>query len=573
MGILKRSCGVCCGDRIAPVPSAGMTPRSLFALLSCVALTWPIGAAAQGVTGVVSDERSSAPLPGVLVAVMDQEGARIGAVLTDASGRFTVDVPVGGPFTARAERIGLQSVTSESFDVRSGAVHFLLLSMSDQAIEIEGVVVDSRVRQCRVDPFEALRIQRWWDELRKALEVSSVVQRDQLVRFRIQRYEREWSLNLRSVAAERTELQIGFSARPFASPPADFLAEGGFVQGPLREETYYAPDADVLLSDVFLSQHCFATVTHDDQDDWIGIHFEPTRTRKIPDVIGTLWVDTMTAELQMLEYKYANLDWLPPNESGGEVRFQYLPSGAWVVSDWYIRMPQLGVRYGDGPGDRAEVVGYFDMGGRVRQLATPAGSRADATGSARIRGSVYDSIRGAPLAGARVTVLGTRFATDTDVEGRFDLTGLPAGKHQVTFFHSDLTRWGVSSPFVEVEVRDGGAKDVVLAVPRFRSAATAMCPGNEDVQAVLTGHVVDEDGIGVESATVLVEWELSGGVDRARTFNAEVRTGSRGRYLVCRLPGEAPTKLTVVTESGRGRTVRLVLPGGAITYRELRAGR
>ena len=357
-----------------------MTPRgsastttwqgALVVFLCLTAALTPGGVAGQGVTGVVVEAQSSAPLPGVLVAVESEAGTRVGAVLSDASGRFVVEVPRAGRFRAVAARIGLATTTTEMFEVPAGDVHFVRVTMADNAVELEGFVVDTRVQGCRIDPAEALQIQRWWDEIRKALEVSSVVQKDQLARFRIQKYEREWSADLKSLSGERTELQIGFATRPFVSASAEFLTEGGFVQGAEGDREYYAPDADVLLADVFLAQHCFSVVDHDEDRDLIGLHFEPTRTRRVPDVLGTLWVDSTTAELQSLEYRYANIDWLPANESGGEVRFRYLPSGTWIVSDWYIRMPQVGVRYGPGSVSRSEVAGSFDVGGRVRQIAT-----------------------------------------------------------------------------------------------------------------------------------------------------------------------------------------------------------
>ena len=560
-----------------------MTPRgsastttwqgALVVFLCLTAALTPGGVAGQGVTGVVVEAQSSAPLPGVLVTVESEAGTRVGAVLSDASGRFVVEVPRAGRFRAVAARIGLATTTTEMFEVPAGDVHFVRVTMADNAVELEGFVVDTRVQGCRIDPAEALQIQRWWDEIRKALEVSSVVQKDQLARFRIQKYEREWSADLKSLSGERTELQIGFATRPFVSASAEFLTEGGFVQGAEGDREYYAPDADVLLADVFLAQHCFSVVDHDEDRDLIGLHFEPTRTRRVPDVLGTLWVDSTTAELQSLEYRYANIDWLPANESGGEVRFRYLPSGTWIVSDWYIRMPQVGVRYGPGSVSRSEVAGYFDVGGRVRQIATNAGAGDGATGSAEIRGTVFDSIRGRPLAGARVAVLGTRFSADSDVDGAFEISGLPAGEYQVSFFHADLSLWGVASPFIKVALEDADRADVLLAVPRFRSVAAGMCPSEGDVRAVLTGRVVDPDGEVVEAVTVRAKWEAARSGGMTDTFTREFRTGSDGRYLVCGAPAEARIELSVDGTARSARDVEIVLPTGEITYRELRARR
>lgn len=530
-------------------------------------------AVGQGVTGSVVDASTGAPLPGVLVSLLaGPGGGRLGAALSDAEGRFTLRAGGGTRVSVRAERIGLATVTLDALTLPAGALHPLRIEMTDAAVEIDGIVVDTRVQQCRANPVEAASIQRWWDEIRKALEVSSVVQRDRLARFRIQRFTREWSPDLRSVSGEETELQIGFSSRPFVSMAAERLSRDGFVQGDSGDRDFYAPDADVLLSDVFLSDHCFSAVTDDDRPGWIGIHFEPVRTRKIPEVIGTLWVDTRTAELQLLDFRYANLDWLPSSEAGGEVRFDYLPSGTWIVSDWHIRMPRVGVRAGLEAVGGTEVAGYVDVGGRVRQLTTLAGEAESAEGTAIISGTVFDSIAGGPLHGARVAVLGTRFAAVTDADGRFELAGLPAGSHRIGFFHETLTLWGAPTRTVATEVEDGGRAETALAVPRFRTLAGEMCPGITDAQTVLTGHLVDGDGEGVEGARLDVHWEVTEGRTGARTFDAFATTGSGGRFRVCGVPAEARLEVRLAPPL-RGEATTLVLPGGEVTYREIRARR
>lgn len=53
---------------------------------------------------------------------------------------------------------------------------------------------------------------------------------------------------------------------------------------------FYAPDAEVLLSDAFLDSHCFslreATVQGEAR---LGLTFEPVPGRTIPEVRGVLW--------------------------------------------------------------------------------------------------------------------------------------------------------------------------------------------------------------------------------------------------------------------------------------------
>ena len=546
---------------------------TLLATLISLLIAAPL--AAQGVRGQVVDESTAAPLTGVLVAILDNQGQRVAAVLTDADGAFTAPVPGPGAYHARAERIGLQSTDSEPFQVEGTAFHSLRIQMADRAVELEGLVVDTRVRSCRVDAVQAPRIQRWWQSVRTALDVSALVQSERMARFRVQQFERRWTADLRSVVSEDTRLRVGFASRPFVSADADRLLEGGFVQGEEGSREYFAPDADVLLSDGFLQSHCFSVVSDDDNERLVGLHFEPTRDNRSADILGTLWVDTVSAVLDRLQYRYANLNWLPANEAGGEVAFRYLPSGAWIVSDWFIRMPQVGVRResrGSSSADATVVAGYVDVGGRVRQLTTTTGTRDGVSGTGRLTGEVQDSLRGGPLVGARVVLLGTRFATLTDTDGRFVLEEVPAGEHSVSFFHPVLTEWGVPSPFVDVSVEADETARIRAGVPAFRTAATNACgPGSPAAEAVLTGRVL-EAGSPVAGAEVYAYWESPATSGPTATGEATVVTGSDGRYTLCGAPAEVRLDVTVSVEDRPVASATVTLPLRAFTGRDFPLG-
>ena len=292
------------------------------ALVAAVGGVQPPAAAAQVVMGSVLESGSSVPLGGVLVSLLDDAGERVRATLSDDAGRFYFEVGRFGQYSLRAERIGLQTTTSASFDVFGSEPVVRRVLMGDRAIEIEGLVVDSRIQQCRIDSREAVQIQRWWQEVRTALDVSSVVQSAGLARFEIDRFEREWGPKLERLVSETNRSEVSLTDRPFVSAEAGFLARGGFVQGDLQgQREYYAPDADVLLSSVFLAQHCFSIEEHDDDERLIGLAFEPIEERDVPDITGVLWVDSTTAELRTLDFRYHGVDDVPDNESGGRVSF------------------------------------------------------------------------------------------------------------------------------------------------------------------------------------------------------------------------------------------------------------
>jgi len=266
------------------------------------------------------------------------------------------------------------------------------------------------------------------------------------------------------------------------------------------QREYYAPDGDVLLSDAFLATHCFSVTRHRREREVLGLQFEPNRRGIVPEIRGTLWVDTTTAELRSLDFRYVEVerdDGVDAGEAGGHVSFEYLPSGAWIVNEWYIRMPKLGERLGRGGRMEIALLGYVDVGGEVRALEVGDAS-ADGSGAiGSVRGVVWDSIHGRGLAEAVVSVMGTELRALTEEDGAFMIPGVPVGEHHVAFFHDDPTAWGLGASFARVRVRENRTADVALGLPRFRTAARVVCLGSgADVGAVLIGKV-EKDALAI----------------------------------------------------------------------------
>ncbi|MDX1546522.1 MAG: carboxypeptidase regulatory-like domain-containing protein, partial [Rhodothermales bacterium] len=63
------------------------------------------------------------------------------------------------------------------------------------------------------------------------------------------------------------------------------------------------------------------------------------------------------------------------------------------------------------------------------------GGVAAPTAAQGITGQVYAAETGAPLAGAHVFIAGSLQGTTTAADGRFALTGVPPGSHDVVFSH------------------------------------------------------------------------------------------------------------------------------------------
>ncbi|NIQ25989.1 MAG: hypothetical protein GTN88_05475, partial [Gammaproteobacteria bacterium] len=190
-----------------------------------------------------------------------------------------------------------------------------------------------------------LELARVWEEARKALAATRWTEERQLFAFWIHRYSRVLDPNTLVIQQEKSDSVWRAGGKPFITPPADELIADGFVQRTASGELYYAPDAEVLLSDSFLDTHCFALEpARDERPGLVGLAFRPVRGRGVTDVEGVLWLDERSAELRYLEFRYAGLRFpahmdVARSGFGGRLDFERLPTGAWIIRRWRIRGP------------------------------------------------------------------------------------------------------------------------------------------------------------------------------------------------------------------------------------------
>lgn len=447
----------------------------------------------QTVSGTVLEEGSDFPVDGAMVLLFDAEGALVRRVLTDGAGRFAVDAGAPGRYSLRVDRIGYESVSIGSFDVGpDGARQTVRVPI--HVIRLEGLDVQGS-RRCEVRPEEGRATALLWQEARKALEAASWTLSEGVYRYTLLHFTRDLDLNGIRVLDEQRSFYRGRARAPYVSLPAEQLVAEGFVHT-LEDgrQSYYAPDADVLLSDAFLDTHCMRLVEGD--EGRIGLRLEPVSGRRLPDIEGTLWMDAATARLQRLEFRYVHLRGSPRlnGELGGEVVFGGLPNGTWVVREWWIRMPRLAQRGPDGPLSR---IGYQDMGGVVWRVTDRDGTQLLEATTATVAGLVVDSTGVRPLAGVRVRAdlptAGSRIEDVSRPDGSFFLGGLPGGTHTLRLYHPSLDTLGLGAPPAAVRATVGDAARTRLTLPSPTQLLTDVCGGaaRPPGTAILYGRVLD----------------------------------------------------------------------------------
>jgi hypothetical protein len=162
-----------------------------------------------------------------------------------------------------------------------------------------------------------------------------------------------------------------------------------------------------------------------------------------------------------------------------------------------------------------------------------------------VTGEVYDSLLGAPLAGALVSRAGAPGVTVTDSAGRFALGGVAAGPGAFVFSHPALDSVGLADVVVPADL--SGARDTAstrLATPSRATLWARACPDlprpSPDAAGVLAGTVRDADtGAPVPGGGVTVAWTAVDTVKgrlAGRPRVRPVRADAAGGFRLCGVP-------------------------------------
>ena len=553
------------------------------------------GSGAQVVRGVVVEASSGTALPGVVVVLLDSAGKRVAGVLVGDDGRYAIRATGPGRYALRAERIGYRADAPTQVTLGAGQTIDLRLETRPIPVVLGAVRVTGK-SACVARATDGSEMSAVWEETRKALFATDLTQQQELFSARVSRFERTLDARSGKVTKYETKETSAVTRSPFVSESAALLSANGYVRQQGGEVTYSAPDAAVLLSDEFLTDHCFRLRKGEGKRaGLIGLAFEPVAGRDKPDITGTLWIDQKSAELRDLDFAYHELQNLPrtskSEDFGGHIEFHRMPTGAWIVERWVIRMPLLvegGVLARDPvvipgapqpPPDRVRLVGIHEEGGEVLETVARGERRERSIEVASVRGVVYDSTRMAPLSGARVFLDGTQFATKSTADGSFLIEKVPPGTYAISVVHPRFDSLNVPAPAATIEVRPNEQPMAQLAGPSTATVLARTCRADDraDGRAALRGHVHDEVRAGPAiDARVTLNWrglrESMPGqaaiMDRTRI----TQTDSAGRYVFCGLPEGVKITARVAADDRRSTAVDVILREGELSVLDVVVG-
>jgi carboxypeptidase family protein len=424
-------------------------------------LTAERSAGAQVVRGTALLPDSSAAA-GVVVVAIDERGQQGKRALTNNRGEFVLRLDSAGRYRLRVARIGYLPTVGPVVTVEADSSASVRLVLGDEPIVLSKVDVRAR-GTCRVNADTGLMVARVWDEARKAMLSTQLSASDAPLVAEWIEYDRTFDSTLHRLREQHIRTLRHPTTHAFRSASPETLAAKGFVATDGSAVTYYAPDAQVLLSDTFAASHCFRLErTPSEHPNQIGVAFEPTRERsEMHDIAGTFWLDEQTAELKTLRFRYLNLpDAAFFADPGGEVEFLRLPEGEWLVNRWSIRMPNLAMPQKSNEGFRRtiklsttpELRGMQVTGGEVTRLMRGDSVLYQLAG-AQIAVQLLERDTIMRAANARLTLDGTDYAAAADASGHIEIWPVLAGRYHARIRTPLMDSLGMSPLEQDVEAR------------------------------------------------------------------------------------------------------------------------
>ena len=522
----------------------------------------PIGA--QVIRGTVTDRPTKAPLAGVLLSVISGTDSVVVQALSSENGTFEILLTTPGTYSLESKRIGVRKTRLAPFTIAAGETRLIDVSVEPLPTVLSSVKVSGRT-SCVRNPQTNARTAALWEDARAAL-TASVLTRGQAGTDSVIRFTRKLDVQTWRVLYETRNKVSTTIDRPFRSLPAEVLSVGGYVNLNQDGSTdYYAPDAEVLLSDTFLQDHCFKIQSPGSVEHLghIGLAFQPVPERKKPDIKGVLWLDEKTSELKTLEFTYT---WLPyelrPVDFGGVVSFFNLPGGKWIVRSGRIRMPEFSVPgvldrpSNERPGS-ARLSRISEEGGAV-----PLGVLLGQAG--RVYGTVFtDTLSPKPVPGITVALGGTNDSTVTASDGSFDLPFVQPGSYTIILRHPAFDSLGIQHLARAIDVNPGTSAPIDLRLPTNAELGARLCQNgvNFDAQAIIRFVVVDPAGRPL-SNTPAVFSRVPVGTDGKPVIDSiasyDVKLDDTGGFLACGLRGDEIARIESVpdTPTPWGETIR-----------------
>ena len=523
--------------------------------LSAVAggLLLPNIAAAQSVRGVLTD-RNELPVPGAVVLLIDSHDSTVARALSNDRGAFLISAPAADTYRLSTLRIGYHPWISAPFQVEPNATLRQSFVMDVERIALETMVVATR-SQCSAQRNNSNRKSGFWEQVRTALTAAQMTQSELPFIVTTANYTRTLDRDGRRIEGQTVTVSRDRVKQPWQRQDPDQLHTTGYVFDESDSITFNAPGLEVLLSPWFLRDHCLNASDRGDARS-IAVDFVPIPDRRgIAELSGTVWVDRFSSELRRLEFGFVNVS-REQQRAGGMLEFARLANGAWVVSQWKLRMPVTVERQTQIPRGgfnyETEVTHLREVGGIIESATSAVRGASDTLwtrGSLAITGVVSDSASGKALPKARVKLTGTSSTATTDSLGAFSMPNVPPGEYTLEVRTAAMERDRVV--FTSKVAFTDRASPLNVRIPSQAFAADGLASPTPTV-GIFRGTVRNaKTNQPIEGAEVALP-QLGVAVRSASNGRFQLPKVAAGKHqFVVRQPGYGAVDATIETIAGK----------------------
>lgn len=501
-------------------------------------------ALAQAIRGRVFVGTTNTPLPNSIVQAHSADGSVAGSALTTESGYFTITPLKDGVYTLHVLRIGFRPFDGATVTVTNGESEQVVIAWTGESFALtERVITGSRT--CKISADSGTLLANVWDEARKAMLSAILAERGDAPLITRTNYSRTVGLEDELITKQQMTTEARRTFRAYASwAPESLAARGYSAEGTLAGRTvtvYRSPDASTLISDSFAGTHCFSLTkgTGANVND-IGVAFTPsTKSNSKVEIEGTFWIERTTSRLRYLEYTYVGLPSYAKNaRSGGRVDFTVLSNGLWLLSNWRIRMPHVGVQRINGLGSQSPQLQAVDESGGLVNSVTSGDTTLFEQTLPSI--ALHMKLGGTNIvrSGVKVGIVGTELQANTNGEGRVVFRNIVPGRYTFRASYPSLAVFGEIEVNKAILVNTSGMADSLDAPdtkPLLKTACGDQAGKKESV--ALFGTVRDTATFTLDSGDGIVTVRADGADSTSRL--APVRGALidlRGQFLVCNAP-------------------------------------
>jgi hypothetical protein len=203
-------------------------------------------------------------------------------------------------------------------------------------------------------------------------------------------------------------------------------------------------------------------------------------------------------------------------------------------------------------------------------LSSGALAQQPSAPTAKIGGTITDSLTGQPMIGANVTVDGTTANANTDSLGHYQMVDVPAGKGQIAIYHPLLDSIGATMYTPPITIRAGADTIIDLALPPPRAFMARLCPNDTTARILVIGRVRDADNDNpianaiiteAGSATLPTPQQL---VIRTGPVSRVTKTDADGQFRLCLPRGVDYSTTATLGASTTGEIPLSIVNGAAL---------